>query len=93
MNRIAIIGCSGAGKSTLARKLGTLLNIPVFHLDAELWKPGWIMSSDDEERIVLQRLLAEKSWIIYGNYGSTMPQRFAVADTIIFLDFPGWLCV
>lgn len=93
MHKISIVGCSGAGKSTLARQLGTLLGLPVFHLDAEMWKPSWVMSSDAEEQIILQRLLAEKTWIIDGNYGGTMPQRFEAADTIIFLDFSRRLCL
>lgn len=93
MNKIAIIGCSGAGKSTLAVQLGKLLSLPVFHLDAELWKPGWVMSSSVEEQTILKRLLEEKAWIIDGNYGATMPPRLETADTIILLDFPRWLCL
>lgn len=93
MQRIVIVGCSGAGKSTLARQLGLRLGLPVIHLDAQFWQPGWVMSSDDEEQAILARLLAGEAWIIDGNYGATMPQRFAAADTILFLDFPRWLCL
>lgn len=35
-----IIGSGGAGKSTLARQLGTVLGLPVIHLDAIHWQPG-----------------------------------------------------
>ena len=47
MERVLIIGCSGAGKSTLARKLGEKTGLPVVHLDALFWEPGWVESSRD----------------------------------------------
>lgn len=51
------------------------------------------MSSDEEEDRILTKLMAGDRWIIDGNYGRTMPARFAAADTIIFLDLPRWLCI
>ena len=48
MERIAIIGPGGAGKSTLARRLGERLGLPVIHLDAEHWRPGWVETPADE---------------------------------------------
>ena len=44
MNRIVIIGSAGTGKSTLAKDLGQILGLPVYHLDAFLWNPGWIQT-------------------------------------------------
>lgn len=41
MRRVLIIGSSGAGKSTLARELEPILGLPVIHLDAVFWQPGW----------------------------------------------------
>ncbi|WP_369974648.1 hypothetical protein [Paraliobacillus sp. X-1268] len=41
MRKIMIIGSGGSGKSTLAKTLGEILDIPVYHLDAYFWKPGW----------------------------------------------------
>ena len=93
MKKIVIVGCGGAGKSTLARELGQRLRLPVIHLDALFWKPGWVMIPKDEERRRLAELLVEPAWVIDGNYNSTMPIRFEAADTIIFLDFPVWLCL
>ena len=93
MKRIAIIGSGGSGKSTLARKLGELLNIEVFHLDALFWKPGWVGASREEQIAVQGKLVENECWIFDGNYGGTMDIRLDKAETVIFLDFSRTLCV
>lgn len=92
MKRIALIGSGGSGKSTLARKLGTKLNIEVYHLDALLWKPNWQPTSKEEQRKIQMELVKKEEWIIDGNYNGTMDIRLREADTIIFLDFSRVLC-
>ncbi len=37
-------------------------------------------------------MLELERWIADGNYGSTLELRLAATDTVIFLDFPRWLC-
>jgi adenylate kinase family enzyme len=91
--RIAIIGSSGSGKSTLARQLGALLNLPVIHLDAHFWRAGWVQAEREVWRERVSELAAGERWIIDGNYSSTMDLRLPRAETIIFLDFPRWLCL
>lgn len=93
MEKIIIIGCGGAGKSTLARKLGRILNIQVYHLDALYWKPGWMMTSIGEWETLIKELIEEEEWILDGNYGSTMDLRTYAADTIIFLDYSTPRCL
>lgn len=90
--RVMIIGSGGAGKSTLARQLGELTGLPVVHLDAHFWKPGWVSSPNDEWDEAVTRFAAAERWIIDGNYGRTMEMRFARADTVVFLDYSRWRC-
>ncbi|HEY3416972.1 MAG TPA: DNA topology modulation protein [Armatimonadota bacterium] len=91
--RIMIIGSGGAGKSTLARQLGDTLGVPVIHLDAEYWRPGWVETPKEEWRRIVESLAQRERWIIDGNYGGTLPVRMAAADTIILLDYPWPLCL
>jgi len=93
VERIAIVGPGGAGKSTLARRLGARLGLPVIHLDAEHWHPGWVETPADAWEVRVRELVSRDRWIIDGNYGGTMELRFAAADTIVFLDFPRLLCL
>lgn len=88
-----IIGNGGSGKSTLAYQLGKALNLDVVHLDSIYWKRGWIPLTGSELRALLERLVAQESWIIDGHFGDTLKIRMQAADTIIFLDFPLALCL
>lgn len=88
-----IIGSGGAGKSTLARQLGEILGLPVIHLDAEYWNPGWEPTPKPEWQETVQRLVQQDAWIMDGNYGGTMDLRLPIADTVIFLNLPRWLCL
>lgn len=93
MKRVLILGCSGAGKSTLARLLGERFGLPVIHLDQHYWRAGWIEPSKEEWRLQALELTARPSWVMDGNYSSTFPERFAVADLVIVFDFPTCLCL
>lgn len=90
--RVMLIGSGGAGKSTLARQLGDVTGLPVVHLDAHHWKPGWVPTPNDEWDAKVIELAAGERWIIDGNYGRTMELRFARADTVVFLDYSRWRC-
>jgi adenylate kinase family enzyme len=96
MRRIMIQGNSGSGKSTLARALGATLRLPVLHLDTIYWKPGWVEASSEEYDAKLAAFLEHDvcqrdGWVIDGNNSRTMPQRFALADTVIVFDLPVWI--
>jgi len=93
MRKILIIGSGGAGKSTLARQLCSILDLPVIHLDAAYWNASWNPTPQPEWQEIVARLVQQESWIMDGNYSSTMDLRLSIADTVIFLDLPRWLCL
>ncbi len=93
MKRIMIIGSGGAGKSTLARQLGERLQLDVYHLDALMWKPGWVMASREERISIQQQLVKKDEWIIDGNFGNTLDLRLQAADTVILIDLPRIVCI
>ncbi len=91
--RMLLVGPSGTGKSTLARKLGAKHGVPVIHLDALYWRPGWKEPPKAEWVAQVDELLTRDEWIMDGNYSGTFARRIAAADTIVFLDFPRLQCV
>ena len=93
MRRVLIVGSGGSGKSTLARQLGARLGLPVVHLDAHYFAPGWVEPSPEDWAETVDRLIAEDAWVMDGNYGGTMERRIAASDTVIFLDRSRWLCL
>jgi len=93
VRKILVIGCAGAGKSTFSRTLGARLDLPVTHLDRLFWQPGWVATPTDRWREIQRGLVAADSWVLDGNYIKDADIRLAAADTVIFLDFPRWLCL
>lgn len=93
MKTIMILGCPGAGKSTLAKRLSEILHIPAIHLDAHFWLPGWVEMPREKWQAKHEDLIAGDSWIIDGHYSRTMDNRFANADTVIYLEFPTAICL
>jgi len=93
MRRILVIGIAGGGKSTLALKLGEVLGLPVIHLDAIFWKPGWESIPREEFRALTADLVKREAWVMDGNYGRTFDIRLPTADTVVLLDLPRIVCI
>lgn len=91
MRRIAVVGPVASGKTTLARLLGARLGLPVVELDDVYWRGGRTFS-DAEWRAAHRHLLAPERWIIAGDHREVAGDRFAAADTIVWLDLPRWVC-
>ena len=93
MKRILVIGPGGAGKSTFAKRLGSILNIEVIHLDSLYWNPGWVETPKQEWKRRLEKIITRDSWIMDGNYSGTLDLRLEACDTVIFLDIPRMICL
>lgn len=93
MQRVLVIGPGGSGKSTFSIRLGKTLGIPVIHLDSLYWKSGWVESDKAEWSEQIRTVIAQKHWIIDGNYSGTLRERIDSCDTVVFLDVPRATCL
>lgn len=93
MQRIMVIGCCGAGKSTFSRRLHAVTGLELIHLDQHHWQPNWVEIDRREWSKTVQKLAEKRQWIIDGNFSGTMATRIEKADTIVYFDFPTWLCL
>ena len=93
MKKIIVIGCPGSGKSYFSKILSEKLNIKKYHLDVLYWKENWTPTPREEFIEIIKNILKEDSFIIDGNYSSSLEIRFEKADTIFFLDMPTELCL
>ena len=93
LKKIIVIGCPGSGKSRFARALHDKTGIPLIHLDMLYWNAD---RTTVEKSVFLERLysaLDGETWIIDGNYISTMEKRLSACDTVFFLDYPTEMCL
>jgi adenylate kinase family enzyme len=86
--RILIFGPSGAGKSTLARRVGARLGLPVVHLDAINWNPGWVQTERERFRERVAEAASRETWVMDGNYTTHLDLRLPRAEAVIWLDLP-----
>lgn len=91
--RILVLGPSGAGKTVFSVNLGRFLGLPVVHLDAHFWQDGWVATPQVEWRKQLCGLLENDSWVMDGTYESTLELRLRVADAVVVIERPRWLCL
>jgi adenylate kinase family enzyme len=90
--RILILGPNGAGKTTLARSVGERLSLPVVHLDALYWNPGWVRTEASQFREKVAEAAGADMWVIDGNYTSHLDLRLPRAEAVIWLDLPRSVC-
>ncbi len=93
MKRIIVIGSPGSGKSTLSRALQRKTGIPLYHLDMMYWNADKTVVERDVFLARLAAVLERDTWILDGNYATTMEMRVAACDTVLFLDYPPELCL
>ena len=88
VQKILVLGGPGSGKSVLSDNLGKQMNIPVFHLDDLHVECNVPANGKVERNNKILSILKQKSWIMDGNYRSTLQERIEKSDIIIFLDYP-----
>jgi adenylate kinase family enzyme len=91
--RVAVIGCGGSGKTTIGRRLVAAINTTITHLDALYYDNEWNTLPHDTFAALQEALVAADTWVIDGNYASTLPIRLKRATHVIFLDLPATTCL
>ena len=93
MKKILVIGCPGSGKSYFSKRLSPLLVIPVIHIDTIYWKEDGEHISREELIKEYDKIFKRDSYILDGNYKSTLYYRINYSDTIFFFDLPKDVCM
>lgn len=93
LKRVAIIGCGGSGKTTIGRRLAATIGTQITHLDAVYYDDEWNKLPAEKFAALQEDLVAADTWVIDGNYASTLPIRLKRATHVIFLDLPALTCL
>ena len=93
MKKVIVIGCPGGGKSTFARMLHEKTGLPLYYLDLMYWNADRTTVDRAVFHERLHATMEKESWIIDGNYASTMEMRLAACDTVFFLDYSLEVCL
>ena len=91
--RILVLGAPGSGKSTLTRRLSMSLQTEAIHLDKYYWKPNWVETESEVWDFKINKLLNKESWIMDGNYITSLSERIKYATHIVYLDIPWYTSV
>jgi len=90
-----VFGNAGGGKSTLARQLAEITRLPLYIVDKLQFREGGDPVPHEEFLRTHAEILSREAWIIDGFGGRDVAwQRFAAADTLVYVDLPlalhGW---
>ena len=83
-----VLGAPGSRKSTLTRRLSISLQTEAIHLDKYYWQPNWVKAESEVWDFKINKLLNKVSWIMDGNYITSLSKRIKYATHIIYLYIP-----
>jgi adenylate kinase family enzyme len=91
MKRVLIVGSPGMGKSTFARALAGKTGLPIIYLD-KYYNDAKLGYIDDDLRwnAFIKTTISADSWIMDGNYSSSIDMRMKRADVIFVFDYRRW---
>ena len=89
-NKIYIIGPVGSGKTTLSKILSKKYNIKRYELDKVVWDDdnGNIKRTDEEIKILFNKIIANRSWIIEDVGRRKFNDGIKKADITYYIDLP-----
>jgi adenylate kinase family enzyme len=87
--RVHVTGNAGSGKTTAALRIGELLSLSVYHMDAIVWRPGWRKTPASERKRLESEMIRRQAWVIDG----VSQQIRASADLVVVLDLPALRCL
>jgi adenylate kinase family enzyme len=89
MRRVNVIGASGTGKTTVGRRIAGAIGGRLIEIDALHFESDWVEVPDEElARRVAAAVEGTDAWVADGNYASVRHIIWAVADTVVWLDYP-----
>ena len=88
--RILLYGVTGSGKSTAATRIGAATGSPVTLVDEMLWQPGWIQLPLEEQRRLMEQVVAEPAWVLDTSYATSLDLVLPHVDLVVGLDYPRW---
>ncbi len=90
MQRILVYGVTGSGKSTCALVIGDRTGLPVTLVDEIAWNPGWVSTSEAEQRDRISAVVEGERWVLDSAYGIWLDLILPRVDLIVGLDYPRW---
>jgi adenylate kinase family enzyme len=91
--KILVVGYSSSGKSTFAKRLSTVYQLPVLHIDTISFGPNWVEKESDVVEKEIRDFMKKDEWIIDGQYRNLATERFDIADQIFIFDFNRFKCL